>query len=406
MGDSIFEFDKILGYKSLFSNNLSPIKSETKKIDIEKIQVINFEGPQSVCLGAVYQYKITSFNVPYFDLDLNLLLDKINFGYEIDNVGITKINNKAKYDSTANQIVLNFKIPKISTATFIKLYAWTNNPKNAVGISSKIINYPFYFDRYKLKGLNKNITAIADDICYGDGVNKTEHFAYSQEQIYDLGVLIKQNSISDNNETLWNGLKEMVTTLFSVGELEKVALEMIKNFKESQGKEFTNSILNNYVEKHDSTIRFLIEVEQGIKGLLNFSKGDPTILLDEFIYLDSDSRFGRPKFSTNTDTFFGGLTICINDTWAYEISIKSFDSNDGVNYSINYSVIIYDHFGLDLPDLKVEKYYILYGFRAWFILQHLRNIKPFITKVEIEKIMTGNISEKGKRVQKRQKNYS
>ncbi|MCZ2394887.1 MAG: DUF3289 family protein [Chitinophagales bacterium] len=406
MGNSIFDLDDKLGYKSPFQNFLSPLKAEVKNIDISLVQVTNLVGPKMVCIGAIYEFKITSFNLPLFNLDLNTLKEKINFGFESENVGISKINKKATLDSINNQLVLKFKIPKIGGSTFFKLYAWTNNPQNAVSLSSNVINYPFHFDRYKLKGLNQNITRLADDLCYGDGVQKTEHFAYKQEQIFELGELIKQNATTDNTAALWEGFENMVTTLFSIGELEKVAIEMINNFKENQGKEFSNAVLNNHVAKNDSTKAFYENIELGIKALLHLSKGDPSILFDDSIYLESDNRFGRPKFSTYSDTFLGGLTICINDTWAYEINITSFDSNDGVNYSIEYTIILYDHFGLDLQDLKVEKYYLLYGFRAWFILQHLRNFKPFVTKIEIKKTMTGNISEKGKLVMKRQKNYS
>ena len=84
-------------------------------------------------------------------------------------------------------------------------------------------------------------------------------------------------------------------------------------------------------------------------------------------------------------------TICINDTWAYEIFITNFTWNSELDYTLSYKVVLYDHFGLDMPDLRVDLYYALAGFRAWFVLQHLRSFQPFITRVEFEKTLKGNI---------------
>ena len=42
--------------------------------------------------------------------------------------------------------------------------------------------------------------------------------------------------------------------------------------------------------------------------------------------------------------------------------------------------IYYDHFGLDFPDIHKYDKDIFY---AWFVLQHFRGYKPFITKLDI-----------------------
>ena len=57
---------------------------------------------------------------------------------------------------------------------------------------------------------------------------------------------------------------------------------------------------------------------------------------------------------------------------------------------------MWDHFGLDLPDM--EKYFNLIGkaraiFASWFTLQHLRGYKPFITHIQFSKEFKGKLSE-------------
>ena len=53
-----------------------------------------------------------------------------------------------------------------------------------------------------------------------------------------------------------------------------------------------------------------------------------------------------------------------------------------------YEVTLWDHFGLNLTDMeKIFNIIPSIGetFVCWFILQHLRGYKPFITKITFEK---------------------
>lgn len=65
---------------------------------------------------------------------------------------------------------------------------------------------------------------------------------------------------------------------------------------------------------------------------------------------------------------------------------------NGDDYIGKYEVTLWDHFGLDKPDL--EKFYSYgAGFRAWFVLQHLWGYKPFLTKITFEKEFSGNLNK-------------
>ena len=84
-----------------------------------------------------------------------------------------------------------------------------------------------------------------------------------------------------------------------------------------------------------------------------------------------------------------GETIALNDIWGTEVIIKELKTEND-NCTVSYQVTLWDHFGLDLPDL--EKFYSYgAGFRAWFLLQHLYNYKPFLTKIQFEKHFTFNL---------------
>lgn len=88
----------------------------------------------------------------------------------------------------------------------------------------------------------------------------------------------------------------------------------------------------------------------------------------------------------NLDYLFGGLTLSINDLWGTYVYMSDY-KNDGRHYSATIHVVLYDHFGLDQPD--VEKIYAdLAGFRAWFVLQHYKGFEgkyqPFINFIEYD----------------------
>ena len=256
----------------------------------------------------------------------------------------------------------------------------------------KSVKFPFYLHRYKMKGINIAQTGIADDMCYGNGIDRTQHFRYTEEEVAALGFLMRTNTMVKTNEQLRRSLRTMVADYFSIGELETVALRMVDRFMTSQGGEFSDDVLAREVTKHQSTVSFCKQVETSIQERLKQNKGDIGKLKNNTVPKpDAIEIYNHPTFSTLIDTFAGGLTICMNDTWAYEIFITHFTWNSELEYTLSYKVVLYDHFGLDIPDLRVEAYYAVPGFRAWFVLQHLRNFQPFITRVEFDKTLKGNI---------------
>jgi hypothetical protein len=101
-----------------------------------------------------------------------------------------------------------------------------------------------------------------------------------------------------------------------------------------------------------------------------------------------------PVFGSAADNALG-LRITWNDTWAYEVFIKKYELKNSGEYILTYEVILYDHFGLDLPDIEKFYKYQLWGigdgFQSWFVLQHLWNYPPFITKMSFVEKMKGNL---------------
>ena len=68
-----------------------------------------------------------------------------------------------------------------------------------------------------------------------------------------------------------------------------------------------------------------------------------------------------------------------------------------MTYSGTLRFVFKDNFGLDTMDISSDKFGILAGFRAWFVLQHYDEYngkhKPFKTVVTIDYPISGTLGE-------------
>ena len=222
---------------------------------------------------------------------------------------------------------------------------------------------------------------------------------YTAEQIRNIRWMFEINefvtgysldTVSAN--LLFAKFREMATTLFATGDLESNINAMIDKFESSSGGEYSNLILIQAVRDHDSTRRFEQQIRSGLSAALNRYKGDINRLtINQDIIL-----VGNPRFNTTSDKI-RGLTIAINDVWAYEVRITEYDLSDRC-YRGKFNVVLYDHFGLDEPDIDDVDHGRLYGlaagFRDWFILQHLDRFsyRPFVTRIDLEYSFEGRLN--------------
>lgn len=226
-------------------------------------------------------------------------------------------------------------------------------------------------------GFNADGT-VAADMLFGN---------YSKEAMRSLGSAFEVDDFlvdfdKVHEATLFKSFRRMAADLFAMGDMESVILEMIDRFENNLGGTYSNSTLTNAVRKHASTQRFVNNIRRELANALTRHKGDLNALSarDEIILA------GQPRFHEPAD-FVTGLTITINDTWAYDVVIQEYSIIGDRCYVGKFKVVLYDHFGLDEPDVDGSKpYRALAGFRAWFILQHLSRFgyKPFVTEVVLD----------------------
>jgi uncharacterized protein (TIGR03034 family) len=262
---------------------------------------------------------------------------------------------------------------------------------NTIELKSNIKLYPntLVYQSAKRKGFYEN-GLIADDMKCND---------YSRKQLLGINKLFRYE-LDRKDKELFDELKFMCIHLFAQGKMEDVIKDMIKHFKEGSGNDYSNKILTKKVKNHDNTKQYIKDVKKYIieevyknKGNLNDMKYVYCNRKSNSLYKKIQGNVKSIKFNTTADKL-KGLTIAINDTWGNTIEIINF-SVVGKKYYGKLKFTIYDHFGLDEPD--VEKMYVeLAGFRAWFTLQHWDEFKgkykPFASVMSFDIPFRGTLN--------------
>ena len=170
------------------------------------------------------------------------------------------------------------------------------------------------------------------------------------------------------------------------------AMAMIDHFRYGRGENYSNHFLTTAVMSHQNTINFFNAIRQEFAKAISENDGNLNSFNDKEGRL---RQFRRPVFNTWADRF-QGLTIALNDTWAYKVWITEYELKADGTYRGRMKITIYDHFGLDDDDVsfrRVARH--ISGFYHWFTLQRWRGFnrefKPFITVIEKELPFRGRL---------------
>ncbi len=309
------------------------------------------------------------------------------------------------------------------------------SPDTTIRFIVTVVKLPMNIQLSRIPGLNENATAIANDLAFGFGVRSGDgqvplgneyqrvqdykrdyiesgfkednrlhrdyaNFVrrgfrskaiYTINDIRNMPTIIELMDKSDdflfwsfrllgNDFSFWSS----VSSFFSGNGngLQANIQSMIQKFQNNEGGVYTNAALTEAVRTNSSTEVFLIAIENWVTRVLRENDGNIAKLVDNTI-LTKRSRYNPSFGKEDLNNLFGGLTIAINDVWSYQVRMIGFSKENTFlpSYKIVCEIILWDHFGLDFPDM--EKFSDTHqGFVAWFILQHFRGYRPFITKVK------------------------
>lgn len=256
------------------------------------------------------------------------------------------------------------------TGKDVTVMPYLRKPNEEVSVKTTVERFPksILFAR-SMKRPGKTLTGeTAEDMLCAD---KTPEEVRRMHRLFGL-----QLKASD---------KELFADMYmlaSMGSLSgggELLTALIGHFKDSTGTPFSNAYMDQKLKEHPSFHTFVYQKDKGV--LDNLKKQLKKVLGNikrVKLLQEGEIRSDRTKFNTLKDKL-NGMTLAVDDTSAYEVYVDDYKLTAPNTFSCNLRIIVYDNYGLDAED--VAKYGTIAGFRAWYVLQHVRGYKPFLTKM-------------------------
>jgi uncharacterized protein (TIGR03034 family) len=374
------------------------------------LRIKKVEGPyddngkvvSDIKVGQSYAYLATPTRTPTASEVLML-----KWAAKLDDGQITEIRAGGIHNQLSNgKISVGIKIN--SEFKNVKVYAYYKAADESISVTATgKSRFPMLIlQGSRRKGMNRTNTGPALDMLAGDYPESPAGFEKLRSELYHETYNVdKQDGWFDtpradnakkdsdyrvdqikeycgkSNDELFRIFKNEIQGIYSYGKLATVAGAMVDKMQQNSGGEYENTDLTNAVIDHSSSKAFIAAVKKVVNEYVNEKKGE----ISELEITDSGNgklyeklvrdKVDNPKFSD----WFSGLGITINDVWAYQIFITDYRVS-GNNYEMKLEYVYYDHFGLDYPDIQKYNYNIFY---SWFVLQHFKGYKPFVTKIDI-----------------------
>lgn len=260
-------------------------------------------------------------------------------------------------------------------------------------------DYHIFFDANEFSGINNPPANITEEPLINNGIDISDvPDGAPQNQNRIIGSAPKRHGnnpedlqygtngntsgilssmVGKTNAELFSSMRSLLwQTSILNPEMRTVTGLMADRFESNIGGTFENATLTAHVKQSVQYQNFLRTFGERLSGKLTEVNGN----IDNIPEISTNDI--RPKFNGTWNKFVG-LQIAINDTESHEIKLLNFRTEGGVLWSADVEVPIYDNFGLDKADaLTYQGNHS--GFSAWWLLQHTRGYKPFVTKVVIK----------------------
>lgn len=378
---------------------------------VTELRILKVEGPfdekgnlaKEVIAGSYYTYKAIPNKKPE-----SIAIATLQWAISMDGGEVLKVAGVAQHNTLEDgKIAVRIALNKDCKQA--KVFAFFNQFKDdvQVTVTMKQLVFPILIlQGSRRKGKNRQNTGTAEDMLYNDypdnnaGIEKLRKELY--QETYNVEKQDSWNSITNRADNAKSGsdyriakvrkfLKESDDKLFEIfrndigyyamGEMEDVAHAMVDKMKSNAGGTYKNTILSQHVLEHESSKNFITSIRHVVGNYVKEHKGriDQLEITDDGKGLLYDTLVKQNVSSPRFSDKFSGLGITINDVWAYQVYITKYERT-GNTFKMGLRYLYFDHFGLDYPDIQKYDHDIFY---AWFVLQHFKGYKPFITEIDL-----------------------
>lgn len=345
------------GWQKYQTEEVIHTKTATEGTTIPLVTAV--KGKEAALPHAEVDYSVTGYNMNVSQSDK----DKVKWSVKVgdERTGTLQPERGEK---------IKLAIKGEWTGKEIIVMPYLNQPVERVSVKTKVEKFKktvFFARSMKWPGLTVEGQTAEDMMCKDKtreevlSINKLFKFQLdcTDEQLFaEMHLLFKAGTILGGNEN---------------------AKALIAHFREGSGRTFSSTYMDEQLKKHPSLQEFLHEDNGVLTWLRNELKKHNGDINKMKLLCNEEIKSMRVKFNLFKDKL-EGMTISVDDTSAYQIYVDDYKLYPDNIFSCKLRIVIYDHFGLDRAD--VEKYGFGAGFRAWYVLQHVRGYKPFLTSME------------------------
>lgn len=324
----------------------------------------------------------------------------------------------------------------------VKIYAYSDALVNEVNVETALVSFPMVIAR-SMRRAGQTKDSGGNDVTKEDIMNRVFNLPKDKQILKDRlysaykevvkikkedeknGKIINVDLAEDQNERADYALKQIEKyneftdeELFDIfrndaddwamGELEDVLYDMIDFFKKNTdtSNTYEDKRLNKAIAAHKSTTNFIKGLSTVLAKAFNensreLSNLKVNNLSTQFMESEIDeNKMGNPDLlglhlqhlnRLTYKEYFSGLGITVDSTQAWNIYLNEFVIEEN-SYRGKLQLEILDHYGLDSPDILKKYIRKNEEIITWYILQHLRGYKPFITKILLNYAFTGELN--------------
>jgi hypothetical protein len=215
----------------------------------------------------------------------------------------------------------------------------------------------------------------------------------------------EMNKLSDDK--LLTSMQDLFD-FYCDGVLEDLGKEMVSKFYRNEGGVYLNQSLNNQINARSEYREILQSITDKISEGMSFNNGNvdklkidikagPSFDISEG-FENKGLKTAAQFWAFTGDRTVVGLSMLIHGTQAVDVYVLEQSVNPKTRtFTLRVEVDVYDDFSVDKCDTqkaikKLKSLQILpyKGFIAWWILQHQRAHKAFITKIALGYDLSGS----------------
>lgn len=258
-------------------------------------------------------------------------------------------------------------------------------------IGKEIIIIPSLDNNFPNASLKVKVVKFKRSVYFASSMRKPGKVLYGDETAEDMkyGDITPEELLNRDDsfaKLLEADDRKLFANMYAMARVGSIisgrenAMAIIRNFEANTGKMYSSNYMNTCM-KENKTLRQFVFDEEGILQHLCKELRNKQGNINQIPFLHKGEINSKSVKFISFKDLLNGMRISVDGTMAWKIYVNNYRLNSVNTFSCELHIHVYDHYGLDWEDiLKFGNAHV--GFNSWYVLQHVRGYKPFLTHLE------------------------